>query len=164
MKPIIGLMAATKEGVIGHNQSLPWHYPDELSHFKQTTHNSTLVMGRKTYETVPKSFLSHRKILVLSRNPHLHLNDAQAFHRLSDCLAHVQQESAPVFMVGGAEMASLFLEHSLMTSFLLTEIHKSYTGDVVLNLNFFKTWTRIVIKKTAAYTIYRLVNPNPREF
>ena len=68
MRSIIGLMAATQEGIIGNQGALPWHYPDELDHFKKTTLGQTLVMGKKTYQSMPKALFKHRQACVLSNS------------------------------------------------------------------------------------------------
>jgi hypothetical protein len=65
----IGIMAATKEGIIGKGNVLPWHYPEELEHFRSTTDGHTIIMGRKTYEAIPQGIFSSRKAIIFSKNP-----------------------------------------------------------------------------------------------
>ncbi len=65
---IIGIMAVDPNGVIGINNDLPWRYPSEFKHFCQVTDKQVIVMGRKTFETVPQSILKNRTPIVFSRN------------------------------------------------------------------------------------------------
>ncbi len=65
---IIGIMAVDPNGVIGINNDLPWRYPSEFKHFCQVTDKQIIVMGRKTFETVPQSILKNRTPIVFSRN------------------------------------------------------------------------------------------------
>ena len=164
MKNIIGIMAATKNGIIGHNNKLPWNYPDELEHFQQTTLHQIVVMGKKTYESTPKSFFKDRKAMVLSRNTSLSLKDANVFKSVHDFLNYLNndQENSNCFMIGGGEIADLFLKNGWISSFFFTEIHKPYTGDTYMNLDLLRDWSRKEIKKTENYTIYFLKNPQEK--
>lgn len=67
-RSIIGIMAATKDGVIGCNNALPWYYPGEIKHFRATTHNSIVIMGRNTYQSMPKTLFIDRQAFVLSND------------------------------------------------------------------------------------------------
>jgi dihydrofolate reductase len=69
LRKAIGIMAATNEGVIGKGNALPWNYPEELEHFRSTTHGHTIIMGRKTYEALPEGIFSSRKAIIFSKNP-----------------------------------------------------------------------------------------------
>lgn len=164
MKPIIGIMAATKEGVIGSKGVLPWDYPDELEHFKNVTLNHIVVMGDKTYESTPKDLFKDRQAVVLSRNTKLHLKDAIVFYNLDEFLdyAKTYPGNSQCFMIGGGEIADLFLKNNLISSFVFTLIHKSYIGDVYLDLGYFRTWSKEELKRTENYTIYLLTNPGLR--
>lgn len=157
MAKIIGIMACTKEGVIGCNQAMPWHYPDEIAFFKNTTRHSTLIMGRKTYEATPKSLFQERTAVVLSRNPAFIPQDTVVFHTIEACMRHLHHARLKrVFMIGGGEIASLFLQGGFISSFFLTEISKPYPGDAYLNLSYFADWKRKKIQSTPDYTIYFL--------
>lgn len=161
MKHIVGIMVATKDGVISFKGSLPWDYPDEVEHFRNTTLNHTIVMGQKTYEFISKDLLKNRHALVLSRNPQFQLEDGVVFHSLDELLSYIQiyPGNAEVFMIGGGEIASLFLENNLISSFIFTQIHKAYAGDTYMNLSYFQEWPREELQKTKNYTIYLLKNP-----
>ena len=64
---ITGIMAAGPDGLIGKGNGLPWNYPDELDHFKQSTKGHVIVMGRKTFQTMPDQLFKDRNLIVFSR-------------------------------------------------------------------------------------------------
>ncbi len=154
-KQIIGIMAATEHGVIGCDNDLPWCYPEELEHFRKMTESHVIIMGRKTYDTTPQLLMSNRHAVVLSRNGDLSLENAKVVTSLNDCLAYIDGLSAQckIFMIGGAQIAHLFLANGLISSFVLTKIHKPYPGDVCLDLSYFKTWSRSILKRHDHYTL-----------
>ncbi|NSM56644.1 dihydrofolate reductase [Wolbachia endosymbiont of Atemnus politus] len=154
---IIGIMAVDPSGVIGVNNGLPWHYPSELEHFRQVTDKQVIVMGRKTFETIPQNILKDRTPIVFSRN-----KLSSCFNRDIKCtiVSSMQefqsiQSSSKIFVIGG-QIAHLFLEHDLISEFIITEIHKSYKGDVYFNLALLDRWNKIILTKTEDYTICRL--------
>ncbi|MFP3016759.1 MAG: dihydrofolate reductase [Wolbachia sp.] len=155
---IIGIMAVDPKGVIGINNGLPWHYPSELDHFRQVTDKQVIVMGRKTFEIIPQNIL---KPIVFSRN-----KLSPCFNKGIECtIVSSMQEflsiqgnwSYPqIFMIGGAQIAHLFLEYDLISEFIITEIHRPYEGDVYFNLTLLDGWYKTALAKTKDYTICRL--------
>lgn len=152
---VIGIMAVDSKGVIGINNGLPWHYPSELDHFRQVTDKQVIVMGRKTFEIIPQNIL---KPIVFSRN-----KLSPCFNKGIRCtiVSSMQeflsiQSSSKVFMIGGAQIAHLFLEYDLISEFIITEIHKPYKGDVYFNLTLLSGWNKTILTKTKDYTICRL--------
>ncbi|QOD38241.1 dihydrofolate reductase [Candidatus Wolbachia massiliensis] len=155
---IIGIMAVDPNGVIGIDNGLPWHYPSELEHFHQVTDKQVIVMGRKTFETMPQNILKDRIPVVFSRN-----KLSSCFNRDIKCtiVSSMQeflsvQSSSQIFVIGGAQIAHLFLEHNLISEFIITEIHKPYKGDVYFNLALLDGWNKTIFRKTKDYTICRL--------
>lgn len=155
---IIGIMAVDPKGVIGINNGLPWHYPSELDHFRQVTDKQVIVMGRKTFEIVPQNILKDRIPVVFSRN-----KLSSCFNRGIKCtiISSMQeflsiQSSSKVFMIGGAQIAHLFLEYDLISEFIITEIHRLYKGDVYFNLTLLDGWYKTALAQTKDYTICRL--------
>ncbi|MGL9758752.1 MAG: dihydrofolate reductase [Wolbachia sp.] len=152
---IIGIMAVDPKGVIGINNRLPWHYPSELDHFRHVTDKQVIVMGRKTFETIPQNIL---KPIVFSRN-----KLSPCFNKGIECtiVSSMQeflsiQSSSKVFMIGGAQIAHLFLEYDLISEFIITEIHRPYEGDVYFNLTLLDRWNKTILTKTKDYTICKL--------
>lgn len=157
---IIGIMAVDPNGVIGVNNKLPWYYPSELKHFHQVTNKQVIVMGRKTFETIPKSILQGRTPIIFSRNK---LNSC--FNRDIKCtvVSSMQeflstQNNSKIYMIGGAQIAHLFLKHNLISEFIITEIHGSYKGDVYFNLILLDRWNKTILTRTQDYSIYRITN------
>lgn len=161
---VIGIMATTQQGIIGCKNSLPWNYPDELEYFRKTIANHIIVMGRKTYEAIPKSLIKKRHVIIFSQNPNLLLKSVKIVHSLNEYLKYVRtlHVKKTIFIIGGAEIAHLFLKNNLISSFILTKIHKSYTGDTYLDLAHFEGWPGVILESRAHYTIFQLTNPKKK--
>ncbi len=111
---------------IGYQNTLPWHLPTDLAHFKQLTRNHTVVMGRKTYDSIGHG-LPYRTNIVLSRDTDLHLPDAHIAHSLSQALQYIPENESQCFYIGGTELfASALLFVSRM---YLTEVQYSGPAD-----------------------------------
>jgi len=133
--PIYSLIVAmTKERVIGKNNQLPWRMPADLAYFRKTTLNSTIIMGRKTYESIGKA-LPKRRNIVITRNQNYSLPDAEVFHSLDDVITNLStlSTSTEVFVIGGAEIFKEFL--SIANKLYITFIDANIDGDT-----FFPSW------------------------
>ncbi|MDG7056033.1 MAG: dihydrofolate reductase [Wolbachia endosymbiont of Meromenopon meropis] len=160
---ITGIMAIDPKGTIGINNKLPWHYPNDLKHFYQLTDKQVIIMGRKTFETMPKNMLKDRVSIVFSRNKLINsyynnkdvrcivISSMREFLSIQSSL-----NCSKSFMIGGAQIAHLFLKHNLISQFIITKIHKFYKGDVYFDLTLLNRWNETIIVKTKDYTIYRL--------
>jgi dihydrofolate reductase len=159
-RKIIGIMAATKDGVVGDRGGLPWTYPEELEHFYRTTKGNVVIMGSKTYDTAPARLFDDRKAIVLSKQIREDEESVCFVQSLTECLELIQEldPSQKVFMIGGAEIAHLFLCHNLLSSFILTQIHGKFSGDTRLNMLYFDDWKERVLTEKPDYTIMQLVN------
>jgi dihydrofolate reductase len=157
-------MAADPRGVVGKGNGLPWCYPDETAHFRNTVRRHTIIMGRRSFESAPLDLLEECDTIVFTRDATFTpdtprttvVRSLDAFKAMIPLNTHQH-----IFMIGGAELAHIFLEAGLIDDFLLTTIHKEYVGDVVLDLNLFTHWPFIVVGKTANYTIRRYTKPCP---
>lgn len=160
LQKIVGIMAATQQGVIGKRNLLPWDYKEELEYFRHTTRNHNIIMGRKTYDSIPRNISFKIKPIVFSRT--LQNSDDKVIFVKSLYeyfnVNNLFNKSKKTFMIGGAEIAHLFLKHGLISSFILTRIHCLYQGDTYLNLKYFKGWKETVLKSYPKYTIVRLTN------
>ena len=157
---IIGLMACTEKGIIGSKGKIPWRYPDELKHFQDTTHNQMIIMGRKTFEEMSKlSLLKNRKSIVFTRNYLLQNKPANAnvifVHSLEQFASLKLKNEKQIYMIGGAEIAELFLKNNLLNKFLLTRIHKEYDGDTYFPFSLIEKWDVTIITTNKDYTIYK---------
>lgn len=94
-------------GAIGRHGDMPWHLPEDLAHFKQSTLGHPVIMGRKTWESLPQSFrpLSGRQNIVVSRDPHFHAPGASVVNSLKDALLLAQTEAAEqAWVIGGGQL------------------------------------------------------------
>lgn len=125
---ILSIIAAVaKNGVIGKDNRLPWNIPEDLAHFKKITSGHTVIMGRKTFESIGKPLLGRTNI-VITRNRDFSHEQVHVVHSIKEAirLARDNRESE-AFIIGGAEIykQALPLAHKIY----LTRIDKSYRGD-----------------------------------
>ncbi len=127
-KTILTLIAAVaRNGVIGLDNRLPWHLPADLKHFRALTMGRTVIMGRKTWESLPDKFrpLPGRQNIVVTRNASYHAEGAVVVTSLPAAVAAAQSDEA--FVIGGAELYTSAL--ALADRLQLTEIDADYAGD-----------------------------------
>ena len=118
------IAAVSLNGVIGKNGDLPWHIPGELKWFKKITMGHVIVMGRKTWESLPGS-LPGRENWILSRS-NFNAENAQVFNSFEDI--EKKGEKKTVFIIGGGEIYSNFLPHC--SELFLTEVNRTIeNGD-----------------------------------
>ncbi|MDQ1538895.1 MAG: dihydrofolate reductase [Actinomycetota bacterium] len=111
--------------VIGRDGDMPWHLPQDLAHFKTTTMGHTLVMGRKTYDSIGRA-LPGRRTIVITRQVGWHAPGVEVAHSLAEALALAGPTD--VFVVGGSDVYRQAMPFA--DQMLLTEIEKSPEGDV----------------------------------
>lgn len=157
---IIGLMACDPNGLIGKGGHLPWHYPEELEHFRAVTHRKTLIMGRKTFDGLPNTLLSDRHCIVFSKGKNTGANAQVLFvDSIDACLQAISLlESNICYMIGGGQIAELFFAENLLTEFILTRIKKQYSGDVFLPTAILN-WPHTPIKHHTDFLIDHYFNP-----
>jgi len=123
---IVSLIAAMSENhVIGNEGDLPWRLPLDMRHFKTVTTGHAVIMGRKTFETLPAP-LPHRRNIVITRDPTYRAEGADVALSLDDALALVTNE-AEVFVAGGGEIYRAALPRA--DRLYLTLVHASVPGD-----------------------------------
>jgi dihydrofolate reductase len=129
MQPQLVLIAAVaRNGVIGRGNGLVFKDPADQRHFRAATLGHAVVMGRKTWDSLPERFrpLPGRRNLVISRNPGLTTPGAEVVAGLPDALQRLQGE-ARVFIIGGSEIYAQALPHA--SELLLTEVDAALEGD-----------------------------------
>jgi dihydrofolate reductase len=119
------IAAVARNGVIGRDNTLPWHLPEDLKHFRQLTMGHHIIMGRKTYESLGR-LLPGRITVVVSRQPGYRVEGAITAGSLSDAVAACGAD-AEVFVIGGAELYREALD--MADRLYLTEIHADFEGD-----------------------------------
>jgi len=127
-KPVLTLIAAVaRNGVIGIDNRLPWHLPADLKHFKTLTVDHTVIMGRKTWESLPAKFrpLPGRRNIVVTRDAGYRAEGAAVALSLPAAIAAA--ESGEAFVIGGAELYAAALP--LADRLQLTEIDAAFEGD-----------------------------------
>ena len=124
-RPSITLIAAVaRNGVIGRGNGLPWHLPADLAHFKRATMGKSMIMGRRTWESLP-GLLPHRSHIVLTRAPGFGAEGAMVAKSFEEALTLAGGDE--VMIIGGAQVYALALP--LADRMLLTEIQADVEGD-----------------------------------
>ncbi|GDX55444.1 dihydrofolate reductase [Methylophilaceae bacterium] len=119
------IVAMSSNRVIGVNNSLPWHLSEDLKHFKTLTTGHTIIMGRKTYESIGKP-LPNRRNIVISRNLNAFYGGVEVVHSLEDAFSTASNDEE-VFIIGGSNIYEQSLH--LVEHLYITEIKKSFEGD-----------------------------------
>lgn len=143
---ISAIAARTQNNVIGLNNDLPWHLPDDMKYFMQTTKNHCVIMGRKNYQSIPEKFkpLPNRTNLVVTRQQDFQAPGCSVVHSIDEAL-HVAQSTSETetFIIGGAEIYKQAMPST--NRLYLTEIHTTLEGDTffpTLNKDHWKELSR----------------------
>jgi dihydrofolate reductase len=122
------IYARAANGVIGKDGTLPWHLPEDLAHFNRVTLGCPVVMGRKTWDSIPPRFrpLPGRTNIVITRQQDWHENGAKPAQNLGSALQLCEQ-SPDVWVIGGAQLYAL--AEPLATRAVVTEIEIEVEGD-----------------------------------
>lgn len=123
-REVVAILARAKGGVIGRDGALPWRLPADLKRFKALTMGTPMIMGRKTFESLP-GLLPGRRHIVLTRSSEWRADGAEVAHSADAALALAGEDR--VSIVGGAEVYRLMLPHT--TRIELTEVHAEVEGD-----------------------------------
>lgn len=119
------IVALAKNRVIGLNNTLPWHLPEDLKRFRALTTGHHIIMGRKTYESLGR-LLPDRTTVIVTRNPNYQVEGALIAHSLEEAVALcVGDEEA--FLIGGAELYQAGL--NLAQKMYVTELDLEVAGD-----------------------------------
>lgn len=120
------VVATAKNGCIGIHNDMPWHIPEDFAFFKTYTSGKPVIMGRKTWESLPKKPLPNRRNIVISRNTDYVAEGAEVVNGLQDALALCAQE-AEIIIMGGAQIYAEALP--LATDLRITEVDLVVDGD-----------------------------------
>lgn len=121
------IVAVAENGVIGHNNQLIWHLPNDLKQFKRLTTGHCIIMGRKTFESIGKP-LPNRTSIIISRNSDFQVQGCITVDSLENAISEAQKiENEEAFVIGGAEIYRLALP--IIDKIYLTEVHHAYEGD-----------------------------------
>ena len=126
---MISLIAAVaRNGAIGRNQQLLWRLPEDMRYFRETTSGKTVIMGRKTWESLPPAYrpLPNRRNIVLSRNPAYLPRGGDLACSIEDAL-RLAGDASEVFIIGGEELYRQTMP--LATRLYITEVAEESPGD-----------------------------------
>ena len=136
------IVAASENWAIGINSKLPWHLTDDLKHFKQTTLNKPIIMGRKTFDSIGKP-LPKRQNIVVSRTTK-EITGCQVFSSLEEAIANTTTANEAM-IIGGGEIYKSAL--SLASRIYLTKVNCTISGDTFFPPLDMKEWQVISSKK-----------------
>ncbi|SEM16431.1 dihydrofolate reductase [bacterium A37T11] len=126
MSKLAIIVAAAENNAIGKNNELLWKLPDDLKFFKRMTTGHTVIMGRKTFESVGLP-LPNRRNIIITRQPDFRASDTEVVNSLNQALDLCKDDDKEVFVVGGAEIYREALP--LMDKLYITRVHASFDGD-----------------------------------
>ena len=129
----ISMIAAMGQNrVIGKDNDIPWHLPDDFQFFKKTTEGHHVLMGRKNFESLPPRFkpLPNRPNVIITRNPEYHAYGAVVVNSLEEALDEAKSNGEQeAFIIGGGEIYELGLAYA--DTIYLTEINGEFDGDTI---------------------------------
>ncbi len=122
------IFARAANGVIGRDNTLPWHLPEDMAHFKRTTLGSPVIMGRKTWDSLPPRFrpLPGRLNIVVTRNAQWMADGALRAGSLQEAMALCPPD-ADAWVIGGAQLYAA--AEPLARRAVVTEIDQAFDGD-----------------------------------
>lgn len=160
---IIAIWAEAQNHVIGYQQQLPWHIPEEMRHFKTTTMHHSLFMGRKTFATIPSGKLTHRHLYVLTHDPtnYTSNNDVTFLtaHNLAKLLTQFRSHPTKhLFIAGGASIYRLLWTEC--EQLIVSLVKGSFPGDT-----FFPSvcWSLFQAIKTTNHALFTITYYNRKD-
>lgn len=120
------LVAMDENRVIGLNNDMPWHLPADLAYFKKMTTGHTIVMGRKTYESIGRA-LPNRKNVILTRDQKFTAENCIVIHSIDEALAIMDNNDEEYFVIGGTEIFQQFFPYA--DRLYITQINEKFEGD-----------------------------------
>ncbi|MEI7499114.1 MAG: dihydrofolate reductase [Bacteroidota bacterium] len=121
------IVAIAENSGIGKNNDLLWHIPEDLKRFKRITSGHTMIMGKRTYESLPKRPLPDRRNIVITDIPGEYFEGCEMAYSIEDAVAKCNPEDEN-FIIGGALIYSQFLP--IADRLYLTRVHQSFEADV----------------------------------
>ncbi len=125
-KPLALVAALTPNRVIGRDGGIPWHFAEDMQHFRRVTKGHAVIMGRATYDSIGKP-LAKRRNIVISRNPALQLPGCEVVDSLARAIELAREQDEEPRVLGGAQIYAAALP--LATRLLLTYLDDEHEGD-----------------------------------
>ena len=139
------IVAKAKNNIIGKDNKLLWHLPDDLKRFKELTTGHNIIMGRKTFESLGR-VLPNRKHIVFTQNPDFKIDDenVQVVHSMLEIQEYIESKEEN-FVIGGAMIYNLLMPY--VTKMYVTEIDKDFEGDTFFPRINEEVWKEVSRKK-----------------
>lgn len=126
-KKLVAIWVQDTKGIIGKNNHLPWHLPKDLNHFKETTLNQAILMGRVTFEGMNKRLLPNRETLILTTHSDYQVNGATVVTDVEDVLNWYTNQDKTLYIVGGRQIYQLFEPY--IDELVITQVQAEVEGD-----------------------------------
>lgn len=135
------IVAMGKHREIGKDNDLLWHLPRDMQFFKETTTGNTVVMGRKSWESIPSKFrpLPNRKNIVITRNPDYKAEGAIVVTDFSALSRHVEKDEK-CFITGGAQIFQLVFEQGIINEMYITHVEGTFEADTFFPFVNWENW------------------------
>jgi dihydrofolate reductase len=122
------IVAVAENNAIGKDNDLIWHISNDLKRFKKLTTGHSIIMGRKTFESLPNGALPKRENVVITRDRSLKLDKCTMFHSIEDILIQYANSDEEAFVIGGGSIYEKLLPYA--QKLYLTKVHRSFDADV----------------------------------
>jgi dihydrofolate reductase len=133
------IVATAEKGVIGKDNQLIWHLPEDLKMFRRLTTGHVIIMGRKTFESIGKP-LPNRTSIIISRNTDYLVEGCIVVGSLEEAIEKAKEiETEEAFIIGGAQIYALALE--MADKVYLTQVHHNFEGDAFFPVLDTNIWT-----------------------
>lgn len=131
------IVATSKNNAIGKDNSLLWHISEDLKRFKEITSGHKMIMGRKTFESLP-GILPNRHHIILTRDNNFNVDSDKVsiIHNIDEVIKNYKNSSEEVFIIGGGEIYNLFMPYA--DKLYLTKVQKDFDADTFfpqINMN-----------------------------
>ena len=156
-KKIVAIWAPDEEGIIGKDNRLPWYLPAELQHFKETTLNHAILMGRVTFDGMGRRLLPKRETLILTRNSDEKMDGVSIFNDIESVLDWYQSQDKNLYVIGGKQIFQAFEPY--IDEVIVTQVHASVEGDTYFPEDF-----DFSLFETVSSKFYDKDEKNPYDF
>ena len=131
---IVAIWAQDTKGIIGRANHLPWYLPKDLKHFKETTLNQAILMGRVTFEGMDKRLLPNRETLILTTQSDYQVDGATVVTNMEAVLNWYKRQDKTLYIVGGSQVYKLFEPY--VDKLIITQVQADVDGDTYFPRDF----------------------------